>query len=388
MVREPLPGSAGVIERRIRVTYVIDKMHRAGAQVHVGQLAGALDRARFEPEVLCLLAGGPVADELRARGIPVDVLGLGRLYAPRGLAGLFRLSRRLRGRRVDVVHTYLISANVYGTLAARLAGVPAIVTSRRDMGFSRNWRLRLLEEYLINPLVDRVVAVTPAVAERTRRERGLGRERIVTVENGVDLPAWDPDRQPRAQARTELGLAPEQVAVGVVGHLSPVKGHADFLRAAALVAAEAPAARFYVVGDGPLRPSLEALAASLGVAEKVVFTGASADVARVLAALDVVVLPSHSEGMSNALLEAMAMARPVVATAVGGNTDVVRDRVTGRLVPPHDPPALAAALRDLLASPAARTALGRAARLHVTDQLSLPRMVKRYEDLYLGLVPS
>jgi glycosyltransferase involved in cell wall biosynthesis len=261
----------------------------------------------------------------------------------------------------------------------------AVITSRRDTGFSRNWRLRLVEERLINPLVDRVVAVSPAVAEVTRREHGLPPDRLVTIENGVDVEAWKPEGQPRAEARRELGLCEDEVAVGVIGHLSPVKGHADFLQAAARVSAQAPRTRFVLVGDGPLRAALEALATSLGLGTRVVFAGTRADMPRVLSALDVVAVPSHSEGMSNALLEAMAMALPVVATRVGGNPNVVCDGVTGRLVAPRDPSALARVLLDLVADPAARQSLGRAARRHVAENLSLSGMVRRYEELYRGL---
>lgn len=370
--------------RRIRVAYLIDRLQRAGAQAHLGQLVSRLDPRGFEPEVFCLLAGGPVAEEMKARGVPVEVLGLGRLYGPRALAELVRLARRLRRRRIDVLHTYLVSANIYGTIAARMARV-AVITSRRDTGFSRNWRLRLVEERLINPLVDRVVAVSPAVAALTLREHGVPPGRLVTIENGVDVEAWKPEGQPRAEARQELGLLEDEVAVGVIGHLSPVKGHADFLQAAARVSAEAPRTRFVLVGDGSLRPTLEALAASLGLGARVVFAGTRADMPRVLSALDVVAVPSHSEGMSNALLEAMAMALPVVATSVGGNPDVVRDGVTGRLVPPRDPAALARVLVELAAHPASRQSLGRAARRHVADHLSLSGMVSRYEELYRGL---
>jgi glycosyltransferase involved in cell wall biosynthesis len=370
--------------RRIRVAYLIDRLQRAGAQAHLGQLVSRLDKGGFEPEVVCLLAGGPVSEEMKGRGVPVEVLGLGRLYGPRALAELVRFARRLRERRIDVLHTYLVSANIYGTIAARMARVP-VITSRRDVGFSRNWRLRLVEERLINPLVDRVVAVSPAVAELTGREHGLPPGRLVTIENGVDVEVWTPEGQPRAEARRELALREDEIAVGVIGHLSPVKGHADFLRAAAHVYAQDSRARFVLVGDGPLRPALEALAASLGLGPRVVFAGTRADMPRVLSALDVVAVPSHSEGMSNALLEAMAMALPVVATRVGGNPDVVRDGVTGRLVPPRDPAALARALGELVKDPAARQSLGRAARRHVADNLSLSGMVRRYEELYRGV---
>jgi len=370
--------------RRIRVAYLIDRLQRAGAQAHLGQLVSRLDGGGFEPEVLCLLAGGPVAEEMKAHGVAVEVLGLGRLYGPRALAELFRLARRLRERRVDVLHTYLVSANIYGTIAARMAGVP-VITSRRDTGFSRNWRLRLVEERLINPLVDRVVAVSPAVAELTRREHGIPPERLVTIENGVDVDVWTPEGQPRAEARRELGLRDDGVAVGVIGHLSPVKGHADFLAAAARVSEEAPSTRFVFVGDGPLRPTLHALAASLGLGDRVVFAGTRADMPRVLSALDVVAVPSHSEGMSNALLEAMAMALPVVATRVGGNPDVVRDGETGRLVAPRDAADLARVLVELVKDAKARDSLGRAARRHVAGSLSLSGMVARYQELYRGV---
>jgi glycosyltransferase involved in cell wall biosynthesis len=372
----------------IRVAYLIDSLHRAGAQKHLAQLVSRLDHTRFTAEVVTLLRDGPVADELRARGIPVASLQLGRLYAPRGLAGLVRLAKRLRALGVDILHTYLVSANVYGTLAGRMAGVPALITTRRDTGFSRNWRLGLVERWLINPHVDRVVAVSPAVAARTRREHGLTPDRVVTIENGVDLESWDPRRHRREESRRDWRLAPEDVAVGVVAHLSPIKGHQDFLRAAARIAGRVPQTRFFLIGDGPLRASLTALAAASGIGDRVVFTGERDDVGRLLAMLDLVVVPSHTEGMSNALLEAMAMARPVLATDVGGNPDVVEDGRTGQLVPPGDAAALAAAMLELIESPEAAAEMGRAARRAVAERFSLERMVSRYEQLYAGLAPS
>jgi glycosyltransferase involved in cell wall biosynthesis len=370
------------------VTYLIDKLHRAGAQSHLGLLVPSLDREGFEPEVVCLLAGGPVAEELRVRGVPVEVFGLGRLYAPRAIAGAVRLARRLRARRVDVVHTYLVSANIYGMLAGRLAGVGAVVTSRRDTGFSRNWRLRLVEEWLVNPHADRVVANTPAVAEAALGERGLTREQVVVIPNGVDLVRFDPSRHPRHEARAwaarEWGVAGDETVVGAVGSLTPVKGHSDLLEAAAHVVARRPRTRFVVVGDGPLRPALEARVLRLGLRDHVVFTGVREDVARLLASFDLVALPSHTEGLSNVLLESMAMARPVVAAAVGGNLDVLRDGATGRLVPARDPLALAAGLVGMMEDPAA-DAMGREARRDVERRFSRQRMVEGYEALYRGL---
>jgi glycosyltransferase involved in cell wall biosynthesis len=373
-------------DSRIRILYLIDKLQRAGAQVHLLQLARHLDPGEFDPRVCCLIRGGPVAEQMRALGLEVDILGLPTIYGPAAWRALPRLARSLRERRVQLVHTYLVSANIYGTFAARLAGVPAVLTSRRDTGFSRNWRLRLVEEWLVNPRVDRVAAVSPSAAAEARKERGLGGAKVVTIPNGVDLAEYAPARHPRVVARERFAVAADELALGVIAHLSPVKGHADLLQAMAVVAARQPRVKLFLVGDGVLRQPLEAQARSLGLAGRVLFTGSRDDVADVLAMLDVMVLPSHTEGMSNTLLEAMAMERPVVATAVGGNLDLLEDGVTGLLVPPHDPEALAAAILRLLGAPDEARRLGQAARRRAEAEFGLDRMVARYEALYRDLV--
>jgi glycosyltransferase involved in cell wall biosynthesis len=381
----PTRGAVGEAARPVRVLYVIDKLHRAGTQMHLARLLQGLDRRAVEPHVCCLISGGEVADTLRAANIPVEVLGLRTIYGPRAWRGLGRLAGLCRERRIDILHAYLISSNVYGTLAGQLAGVPVLITSRRDTGFSRNWRLRAVEEWLINPLVDRVTAASPAVAAVARREHGLHNGKVVTIPNGLDLAEWDLRRYPRAEVRREWGLAEGDCAVGVVGHLSPVKGQADLIEAAARLGPEREGVRLFVIGDGPLRARLEARTAALGLSGRVVFTGVRGDVARLLAMLDVVVVPSHTEGMSNALLEAMAMARPVVATAVDGNLDVVRDGVTGLLVPPRDPAALATAILRLVDGPEYARAMGNAARACIEQSFTVHDMVTRHEELYRGL---
>ena len=369
---------------KIRVCFLIDKLHRAGAQTHLVSLLRVLDRDTFEPSVCCLLEGGPLAEAARELGVPVAVLGLRTIYGPKAWVELVRFARRLRDEGVRVVHTYLVSANIYGAVAGRLAGVPVQISSRRDTGFSRNWRLRFVEEWLANPLVDRVVAVSGAAAEAAGRERWL-KGKVVVIPNGVDLRTWDAGRRGRAAARKDWGVRDDEVAVGVVASLSPIKGHADFLRAAAMVSARHARCKFFVIGDGVLRQSLEKLAADLGVAGRVVFTGNRQDMPRMLSLLDLWVLPSHSEGMSNALLEAMAMELPVVATAVGGNLEVIQDGVTGLLTPPGDPGALAGAMDKLLVSPEVGRAMGRAARRRIEHHFAVERMGEQYERLYRDL---
>jgi glycosyltransferase involved in cell wall biosynthesis len=374
-----------VTSDRIQILFLIDKLTMAGAQNHVFQLATEIDRRRFAPRVCCLTSGGPLADRLRERDVPVSVLGIERIYdgaAARAMAGFVR---RLRRERIQVLHTFLVSANVFGTVAGRLARVPVVVTSRRDTGFSRSPRLRTVEEWLINPLADQVVAVSEAAAAVARAERALA-AKVVTIPNGVRLRDDPETPSARERYRRELGVADGERLVGIVANLTPVKGHADLLAAAARVVAQAPDVRFVLVGDGPLRGELEAQARSLGIADRVVMTGQRGDVRDLLGALDVAVLSSHTEGMSNVVLEYMAAGLPVVATAVGGNPEVIEDGRTGRLVPPRDAPAMAGALLALLTDRAAAARLGQAAQRHIREHLTLERMVQRHEELYTGLL--
>jgi glycosyltransferase involved in cell wall biosynthesis len=323
-----------------------------------------------------------LGDVIHDAGIEVSTLGVEPIYTPRAFIQMRRLAKTLRTSGIQILHTYLVSANIFGTLAGRLAGVPVIVTTRRDMGFSRNWRLRWFEESFINPRVTKVVTPCDAVSEVTRRERGLGPDQVVTIPNGVDIEQWRFDEKRRFQTRKAWNLAQEIPAVGVVANFLPVKGHADFLQAAARAATIHHEAKFFLIGEGKARSDLEKLARSLGIGDRVVFTGARNDTSELMELLDVIVLASYEEGMSNVLLEAMAMARPIVATSVGGNPELIRSEETGLLVPPKDPPALAAAINELLGDHAKAAELGRNARACVETHLTVDKMVERYQSFY------
>ncbi|MGH9321439.1 MAG: glycosyltransferase [Vicinamibacteria bacterium] len=361
------------------VLYLIDKLHRAGAQRNLSQLARGLDRSRFHPLVVCLQKGGPMGEELQVAGIEVAVLAIERIYGGRALRAIGRLARKMREERVEIVHTYLVSANLFGALASAFAGVPALVTTRRDLGFSRNWRLSLVEETLVNRRAIRVVTPCEAVSESARRERGLSPSRVMTIENGVDLDFFRPEVGLREKARAALQIPPEAAVAGVIGNFLPVKGHEDFLRAAARTG---PEVRFVLVGGGRRKPDMERLARELGIEDRALFTGPRSDTREVLSLVDVLVSPSHSEGMSNVILEAMAMARPIVATAVGGTRELLRDGATGLLVPPQDPRSLAEAMTSLLSDRVAAEVMGARARQEAEQRFSLRKMVHRYMALY------
>jgi glycosyltransferase involved in cell wall biosynthesis len=364
----------------VRIALFAPLLGTGGTQRHLQQVVALLDPARFQVEVLTLHPGGEVEDQLRAGGVSVRSLGVGaRLSSARTLRAIVTAARALRRGRIDVVHGYQWRPALVGALAGRLAGVPLRLASKRsltgdDRQAGRAWRhiARQVDTVIVN-----------ADALRVEGEQRGMRCHWALLQNGVDtehfrLAPPDPD------ARAALGLDPQRPVVGTIGRLEDRKGHDQLLRAAGtmLAAGNGRRPQIVIVGDGPLREKLQAQAESLGVADSVRFAGTVADVRPSLAAMDVFVLPSHAEGMSNALMEAMAAARPVVATAVGGNTEVVVDGKTGVLIPPADPAAIADAIAALLRDPARAAGLGAAAREFVTQRFGARARVAELEQLY------
>ncbi len=369
----------------VGICYLIHQLEMGGTETHLVEVVRHLDRSRFAPVVCCLWEPGRLGRHVEAMGVPVLALGADRIYGRKAyqMAGAF--SAFLRHHEVRILHTYLVSANIYGTLVGRRAKVPLIVTSRRDMGFSRNWRLGLVERWLVNHRADRIVVVCDAVRRRAAREFGAGPTKVTTIPNGIDTATWVP-RAPDRALQERWGIAPGDQVVGIVGVLTPVKSHRYFLEAAMRIGWDRPTVKFLVVGDGPLRKDCERLARELAIGERVIFAGGQDETAPFLALMDVVVCSSLSEGMSMSLLEAMAMGKPVVATRTGGTPEVVVDGVTGVLVPVRDGLALAKAIQRLLDDPVAAGRMGQAGRARVEGEFTVRGMVRRMEDLYTSLL--
>lgn len=300
-----------------------------------------------------LLNEGPLACELRRLGVPVTVIDEQQNSAVRIFIAL---TRWLRGHPVDVVHTHRWKETVLGTVAARLAGVPGVIRTvhgHREPLQGWPWLkyrfYEALDKWTLLCFADRIVAVSRHMAEGLE-ESGYKPEMVIRIHNGVDLRRVRPVRA-RDDVRRELGIDPATLLIGTVGRLSAVKGQAHFLRAARLILQKEPGARFLIVGDGPLRGDLETSAKQLDIDDACVFVGARTDVYDLLIAMDVFVLPSLHEGMPMALLEAMALGTPVVATAVGGVPEIVAHRTTGLLVRSSDAHALAEACLELARDP-------------------------------------
>jgi glycosyltransferase involved in cell wall biosynthesis len=362
---------------RTRIVYVIGTLERGGAETQLVELAARLDPARFEPTVCCLAGGGPLAATLAARGVPVQIVAVARgCRRLRAALGFWRLLRRLRP---DVVHGHLYWGNVAAALGGRLVGVPAVVGSRRNLGGPPR-PLRAGLRRLANSWTHLVIANSAVVRDAARGDEGLPEDRLLVIHNGVDVSRFDVAPDPRL--RDSLSLPGSGPIVTVVAHLRRSKGHPVFLRAWASLVRALPQARALLVGGGPLREELENRAAALGVRDSVRFLGVRDDVPALLALTDVVAHASLREGFPNAVLEALAARRPVVATDAGGTREAIVHGRTGLLVPPRDAGALEAGLVRLLSNPDEARALGEAGRRHVTAHFQISTMVRAHEAAY------
>jgi len=374
---------------RPRVLLITGALGPGGTELSVVALArGLRERAAAETELALLAVGGERARALRAAGVPVEELGVaGRIWRPRNVRRLLRLARIVRAHRIDVVHTFLFDADFYGMLAARLGRPRAVVTTRRALKRGKPHHLRGYR--WTNRFVDRVVANSEVVRRFTIERERIDPGKVVTIPNGVDAArAAGGDRE---RFRRRHGIARGARLVGSLGTVKPVKGSHRLLEALAPLMQLRPEIELLFAGEaeGPFADRLRAEAERAGIGARVHFPGPVEHVADLLAALDVFVLPSLSEGMSNALLEAMAAGCAIVATDVGGNRECLEsagEEPCGLIVPPDDPAPLREAIGTLLDDPARRAALGERARRRARAAFSLERMIERTAELYRDLL--
>lgn len=363
------------MEPRIHIQHVVLSLQPGGLENGVVNVVNGLDPSRFRSSLCCLQSAGGFANRVRAPGVSIHEMGLGRGNDYRLP---WRLARLFRRTRPDIVHTRNPEAFFYGFLGAKLAGVGVLVHSEHGRTFPDKWH-RLSVQRFFSRYTATVFAVSEQLKRDLVREVGLPAARIEVVYNGVDLSRCVPiDRE---SVRRRLGAGVSDIVIGSVGRLVPVKNYPLLLRAVRGLLANAVII-VALVGDGPERTALTAMAQALGLGERVRFLGHRDNVFELLAAMDVFVLPSVSEGMSNTLLEAMAASVPVVASDVGGNPEIVRDGVDGLLFPTADEAALRERLRRLCLDLPLRARLGKAGRARILEGFSIEAMIARYELLY------
>ncbi len=365
----------------LKVLQLIPTLDRSGAEKQMVLLATGLPRDRFSVEVAALTRLGPLEAELRAAGLPVTLIGKHLKADPFALA---RLIRFLRAKRFDVIQTWIFAANTYGRVAARAAGVPVVVTAEMAVDLWKG-QGQLAVDRRLSAWTDRVVGNSRAVAE-FYRQAGIPQERLTVIPSGIadeEPPAVDADA-----VRAEHGWPPGAPMALFAGRLAPQKGVDALVAALDLLQHVRPELGTLIVGDGPLRHQLESTAHAFRLDARVRFLGHREDVPRLLAAADLLVLPSLYEGLPNVVLEAMRFRKPVVATAAPGTTEVVEHGLTGLLVPVGDHPALAQAIRTVVEDPALARRLGEAGRARVEAEFRAETMVERFASLYETLAAA
>lgn len=366
------------------VAHVIGTLGIGGAERQLVNYLLAADRTEFRHTAICLAAEGQLAGVVREAGVKVVVLPVRMRTFWRDLP---RLAAWLRRHDVAVVHAHMFHAALWSRLAAMLARVPVRVVTEHGRQL---WKSRLHVE--LDRLLTRYTCRHIAVSEDGRSLR-IAREkvapnRIVLIPNGVAIPDLADCEGHRRRVRTELGLDASQPVVGTVGRIVAVKGYVYLLAALASLRPRFPTVKWLLVGDGPELPGLLQEAERTGIREALLTTGFRSDVTDLLAAMDVFVMSSVREGLPVALLEAMAAARPVIVTAVGGMPDAVAHGANGLLVPPADPQALAEAIGGLLADAATASRLAVAARATVEERYSITSVSRRIEAVYRECLDS
>jgi glycosyltransferase involved in cell wall biosynthesis len=362
---------------RVRIVEILATGTNGGAQEHLFSLLSRLDRSRYDASVIAL-SGGSAVRKLQRAGFPVSIV-----EDPDDAIATGVVATLLADINPDVIHNHMYRAELVGTRAAIALGAaghrrPYVVSTVHSSRIRSDEDLRELQ--ILTPHIDRMIAVSRAIEAKIRDEGRTGAP-VSLIYNGVDLARYD-HTEPCCTFREQYGIEPDGVVVGVVARLEPEKGHPTLLEAWPAVLRAVPNAALLVVGEGSRYAELERLAASLRIAHRVVFTGRRDDVPSVTAALDVAVLPSYREAQGLSILEAMALSRPVVASRVGGIPEVIEDGVSGLLVPPRDPEALAGAIIRLLKDHPYADMIGRAGHDVVHERFCIGLMVRAVETIY------
>lgn len=363
-----------------RILYIIDSLKIGGAEM---LLLGLLDavKARGDLAHVAYFTPGPLEADVTKRGVPLTRLSQKGLKDPRAFWRTYKL---MRDWQPDIVHTHLVKSDLAGQIAARLLGLPRLMTLHN----TDPWRIKPVMSAAYRRATagaDACIAVSDRVADHVGTTKGYPRDKITTIVNGIDLDHFIPTQLPLDLS--PYGVPADAFVVSVIGSLTPQKDHDNFVKAAAMLAAQDPRPYFLIVGDGPLRAEIAREIAKLGdLSHRIILTGPITQMAELLAATDLQVISSGWEGLPMTLLEGMAMERAIASTAVGGIPDCVTDGVTGVLVPASDASALASAMAELLNDPAKRQRLGKAARKTIVETYGSGAMQHRLFEIYDALV--
>jgi sugar transferase (PEP-CTERM/EpsH1 system associated) len=371
--------------KRIKVGYVVASLGYGGVEKYIVDLVNGVDRNRFEPVIFCLQGNGPLKGLIRQQ-VKIYVLAKRQGNDP---ILMVKLGKLFRNEKVDIIHSNNWSTFFESAMARMLAPSSVLLHTQHGMEMNGSEAFCRRTRYIRNRIrqsltyvANRVLVVSAATEQFVCNEWYTPLEKITLIYNGVDLNKFKDRKAQRSEWRNKLGLKQKDMVIGSVGRLSPVKNYSLLIRAFHDVARHDLNVKLMIVGDGSEKESLLSLIRELELQNRVLLLGHRSDVSELLCAMDIFVLSSISEGVSLALLEAMATALPAVATNVGGNPEVLGGKDCGLLVASNDRPALTKALTYLNDHPTERLNLGRQARLRIQSSFDLKRMVCEYESVY------
>jgi glycosyltransferase involved in cell wall biosynthesis len=376
----------------VKITHFVETLNRGGLERVVIDLVRAQLEMGYSCQVICLFEPGSLAAELIELGVPVVSCDKRRGL---DLRAILRARKFMRSHATEVLHTHNAISHYYAVLASRGLSLCRVVSTRHGMGATRaaaqrgsrsySWRDNRLEWFYGKSMAftDVVATVCETALHEFAQRLDVPAAKLVAIPNGIRVDKFRPASvEARQRLHAALGLAPGTRLAGFVGRLTWAKDHATMIRAFRLVQERLPETALVLIGDGPLKSDLMELAATEGIADRVLFLGDRSDIPELLPGLDLFVMSSVTEGYSIALLEACASALPIVATKVGGNAEIVQEGVNGHLVPEREPAELANAIVALLADGERAEAMGRAGRDWVLDQGSFRTMAVRYAGIY------
>lgn len=376
--------------KKISILYLIDQMRNmGGAELNLLNIMTHLNSDRFRFSLYTFHSGAPMKNLLAGKNI--DCIQIPYPTTAPGFKNFLALAKEMKGRKVNIVHTYFEGADIWGTILAKLAGIPVVISSKRDMGFSKNKKI-LLAYRLINPFVTRIVSVCEAVKYQAHRQEKVNLNKIVTIYNGVDDGRFQSTNRNEA-LKQELKLDVSAPVVGLLANIRPIKGIEFFIQAAGRVLKQVHTAQFIIVGqcnpgNEAYFDKLQSMVKELNLEDKLFFLGARKDIPALLSIMDISVLSSLSEGFSNTIIESMAAGKPLVVTDVGGNAEAVVDGATGFVVPHRNVDKLAEAIATLIQNPAQSHEMGEAGRIRARNIFSIETMMGRIEELYISVLKN
>jgi glycosyltransferase involved in cell wall biosynthesis len=380
----------------IPVLHVITRLIVGGAQENTLYTAARLDPLHYKVEVICgpqTGSEGSLIEEARAQGIPLTIMpDLLRQVSPlHDSKALIGITRFMRQGGYAIVHTHSSKAGILGRLAARLAGVPVIVHTVHGWSFhdympSITRRIYILLERWMARFTDAIIVVAEKDIEKGLRA-GIGhRMQYHLIRSAIPLVEFDPSRADRVMIRRQLGLPLNSPVIGTIGRFSAQKNPLDWVRVAGIIGRARPEVCFIMVGDGPLRPQVEAIIKQEGLADRIILTGLRRDASQLLAAMDIFMLASLWEGLPRTIPAAQAMGLPVVANRADGTTEAIQDGLNGYLCTPGDLEGMASRVSTLLDDPALRAGMGQQGRSKAVAQFDLYNMIEGIDRLYRQLM--